>query len=84
MEISKALSTNVQALAGGAGVFLPIAASYVRSEEQFGIYFFDLAGARFQGSDYACAGSGSSPAGADSSNSTGCDGLGHLRRFSFT
>jgi proteasome beta subunit len=42
-----------------AGVFLPIAATYDRRALEFGIYFFDLAGARFQGAEYACAGSGS-------------------------
>lgn len=59
MEISKALSANIQAAASGSGVFLPIAASYDRKDQKFGIYFFDLAGARFAGADYACAGSGS-------------------------
>lgn len=59
MEISKALSSNLVNLEGGAGVFLPIAATYDRRAQEFGIYFFDLAGARFQGAEYACAGSGS-------------------------
>ena len=43
----------------GVGVFLPIAAVYDRKKEEFGIYFFDMAGAQFKGSEYACAGSGS-------------------------
>jgi proteasome beta subunit len=45
--------------ADGNGVFLPIAASYDPRSKAFGVYFFDLAGARFQSSGYACAGSGS-------------------------
>ncbi len=59
MEISKALSANLATAGGGGGVFLPIAATYDRRADEFGIYFFDLAGARFQGTEYACAGSGS-------------------------
>ncbi|HXH62045.1 MAG TPA: hypothetical protein VNI20_11890 [Fimbriimonadaceae bacterium] len=58
MEISKALSANMVNAEGG-GVFLPIAATYDRRAAEFGIYFFDLAGARFRGAEYACAGSGS-------------------------
>lgn len=58
MEISRALSGNM-AMAASGGVFLPIAAAYDRKKKTFGVYFFDGAGARFQDSDYACAGSGS-------------------------
>lgn len=58
MEISKALQSNMVA-ENVAGVFLPIAATYDRRAQEFGIYFFDLAGARFEGAEYACAGSGS-------------------------
>lgn len=58
MEISRALSGNM-AMAAEGGVFLPIAASYDKRRKTFGVYFFDGAGARFQDSDYACAGSGS-------------------------
>ena len=59
MEISKALSDNLSSASTGVGVFLPIAASYDRRAQEFEIYFFDLAGARFRGAEYACAGSGS-------------------------
>ncbi|MCH7926127.1 MAG: proteasome subunit alpha [Planctomycetes bacterium] len=59
MEISKALSENLQLASDGFGVFLPIAATYDRKADQFGIHFFDLAGARFESAQYACAGSGS-------------------------
>lgn len=58
MEISRALSGNM-AMAAEGGVFLPIAAAYDKRRKTFGVYFFDGAGARFQDSDYACAGSGS-------------------------
>lgn len=58
IEISKALSANLVNGESG-GIFLPIAATYDRHSEEFGIYFFDLAGARFRSSEYACAGSGS-------------------------
>ena len=59
MEISKALASNMVNIEGGSGIFLPIAATHDRRTDSFGIYFFDLAGARFQGAEYACAGSGS-------------------------
>lgn len=57
MEISRALAGN---MAGqGGGFFLPIVAAYDRANDEFGVYFFDGAGAKFLGSDYAAAGSGS-------------------------
>lgn len=59
MEISKALQGNLPAVAEGIGLFLPIAGVYDPERDEFGVYFFDAAGARFQSSDYACAGSGS-------------------------
>ncbi|MBS1715647.1 MAG: proteasome subunit alpha [Armatimonadetes bacterium] len=59
MEISRALRGNLPAVNEGLGLFLPIAAAYDKSTDSFGVYFFDAAGARFQSSDYACAGSGS-------------------------
>lgn len=58
-EITRALAGNLQAALEGIGAFLPIAAAYDRERDAFGIYFFDGAGARFRGSEYACAGSGS-------------------------
>jgi proteasome beta subunit len=58
MEISKALKSNVVS-ESMAGIFLPIAATFDRRAHEFGIYFFDIAGARFQSTEYACAGSGS-------------------------
>lgn len=59
MEISKALQSNLPAASNGIGLFLPIAATFDKATESFGVYFFDAAGARFQSADYACAGSGS-------------------------
>jgi proteasome beta subunit len=58
-EITKALASNMQMALSGIGVFLPIVASYDRSTNEFGVYFFDGAGARFENREYACAGSGS-------------------------
>ncbi|HZH97579.1 MAG TPA: hypothetical protein VEX38_01295, partial [Fimbriimonadaceae bacterium] len=59
MEISRALANNVAMAMQGIGVFLPIVAAYDRKTDEFGVYFFDGAGARFQNRGYACAGSGS-------------------------
>ncbi|MCB8932076.1 MAG: hypothetical protein M9921_03105 [Fimbriimonadaceae bacterium] len=59
MEITKALAANMPMAMQGIGVFLPIVAAYDRGRDQFGIYFFDGAGARFENGHYACAGSGS-------------------------
>lgn len=58
MEISRALAGNMPMAMQGA-VFLPIAGTYDPKTDQFGVYFFDTAGARFHGADYATAGSGS-------------------------
>lgn len=58
MEISRALAGNLP-MAMQGGVFLPIAAAYDKKSGEFGVYFFDTAGARFMGADYATAGSGS-------------------------
>ncbi|MGE0000625.1 MAG: proteasome subunit alpha [Fimbriimonadaceae bacterium] len=57
-EVSRALSGNLPS-ANGAGLFLPIAATYDPVQEKFGVHFFDAAGARFESGAYACAGSGS-------------------------
>jgi proteasome beta subunit len=59
MEISKALASNVVNPESLSGIFLPIAATFDRRAQEFGIYFFDIAGARFRSAEYACAGSGS-------------------------
>ena len=58
-EISRALAGNAPMAMQGIGVFLPIVAAYDKESQQFGVYFFDGAGARFQNGSYACAGSGS-------------------------
>jgi len=58
-EISRALAGNAPMAMQGIGLFLPIVAAYDRKKGDFGVYFFDGAGARFQNGSYACAGSGS-------------------------
>jgi len=58
-EISRALAGNAPMAMQGIGLFLPIVAAYDKKKEEFGVYFFDGAGARFQNGSYACAGSGS-------------------------
>jgi proteasome beta subunit len=59
MEISRALANNMSLAMQGIGAFVPIVAAYDPVKEEFGVYFFDGAGARFQNHSYACAGSGS-------------------------
>ncbi len=59
MEISRALAGNAPMAMQGIGLFLPIVSAYDKKKDEFGVYFFDGAGARFQNGDYACAGSGS-------------------------
>lgn len=58
-EISRALASNLEMAMSGIGLFLPIVAAYDREADDFGVYFFDGAGARFENNEYACAGSGS-------------------------
>jgi proteasome beta subunit len=58
-EISRALAGNAPMAMQGIGLFLPIVAAYDKKRDEFGVYFFDGAGARFQNGSYACAGSGS-------------------------
>lgn len=58
-EISRALAGNAPMAMQGIGLFLPIVAAYDPDEDDFGVYFFDGAGARFENGSYACAGSGS-------------------------
>lgn len=59
MEISRALAGNLPMAMQGIGLFVPIAATYDRKEKEFGIWFFDTAGAKFSSTTYAAAGSGS-------------------------
>ena len=58
-DISKALANNAPMAVQGIGMFLPIVSVYDAKQDDFGVYFFDGAGARFQNGSYACAGSGS-------------------------
>jgi proteasome beta subunit len=59
MEIGRALAANQADALAGVGFFLPIVAAYDPQADQFGVYFFDGAGARFTNGSFACAGSGS-------------------------
>lgn len=58
-EISRVLASNMPMAMQGIGLFVPILAAYDKQAKDFGIYFFDGAGARFHSAEYACAGSGS-------------------------
>ena len=58
-EVSRALAGNAPMAMQGIGLFLPIISAYDKKKDEFGVYFFDGAGARFQNGSYACAGSGS-------------------------
>lgn len=58
-EVSRALAGNLQSAMDGNGLFIPILAAYDSAKDEFLIYFFDGAGARFAGQEYAAAGSGS-------------------------
>lgn len=58
-EISRVLAQNAPMAMQGIGLFIPIIAAYDEQNEDFGVYFFDGAGASFENSSYACAGSGS-------------------------
>jgi proteasome beta subunit len=58
-DISRALANNAPMAAQGIGMFIPIVSVYDERKDEFGCYFFDGAGARFQNASYACAGSGS-------------------------
>lgn len=58
-SISQALAGNAPMAMQGIGLFLPIVSAYDPETGEFGVYFFDGAGARFENGSYACAGSGS-------------------------
>jgi proteasome beta subunit len=58
-EISRALAGNAPMAMQGIGLFLPIVSAFDAKKNDFGVYFFDGAGARFENGSYACAGSGS-------------------------
>ncbi len=58
-EVSRALAGNMANAMNGFGVFVPVMAAYDTKDDLFSVYTFDTAGARFEGADYAAAGSGS-------------------------
>jgi len=58
-EISRVLAQNAPMAMQGIGLFIPIIAAYDERADEFGVFFFDGAGASFENNSYACAGSGS-------------------------
>lgn len=58
-EVSRALVGNLNSAMEGIGLFLPILGAYDVRLDDFKVFFFDAAGAKFEGHDYATAGSGS-------------------------
>lgn len=58
-EIGRSVAANMAASMEGVGIYIPIVATFDRAKDEFLIYFFDGAGARFPHPHYAAAGSGS-------------------------
>ncbi|MBV6458172.1 MAG: Proteasome subunit beta [Fimbriimonadaceae bacterium] len=58
-EISRTLVSNLGSAMEGIGLFLPILGAYDPRLDDFRVFFFDAAGAKFDGDEYAAAGSGS-------------------------
>lgn len=58
-EISRSVGANMAASMEGVGIYIPILATYDKVKDEFGIWFFDGAGARFHNQGFAAAGSGS-------------------------
>ncbi|MBL8049011.1 MAG: hypothetical protein JNJ45_10060 [Chthonomonas sp.] len=58
-EIGRSVAANMAASMEGVGIYIPIVATYDKPKDEFLIYFFDGAGARFPHPHYAAAGSGS-------------------------
>jgi proteasome beta subunit len=57
-EVSRALAGNLPVTMEGIGLFLPLVSAYDESKEEFGIYFYDAMGARFESGAFGAAGSG--------------------------
>lgn len=58
-EVTRALTSNLQFALDGVGMFLPLISAYDETSDQFGIYSYDVLGARFQNDEFGAAGSGS-------------------------
>ncbi|MEW5883676.1 MAG: proteasome subunit alpha [Armatimonadota bacterium] len=58
-EVTRALSSNLQFALDGVGMFLPLISAYDEASGEFGIYLYDVLGARFQNDEFGAAGSGS-------------------------
>ncbi|MER3466739.1 MAG: proteasome subunit alpha, partial [Armatimonadota bacterium] len=57
-EVTRALSGNLQFALDGVGTFLPLISAYDETKDEFGIYMYDVLGARFQNDEFGAAGSG--------------------------
>ncbi|MCH8273235.1 MAG: proteasome subunit alpha [Armatimonadetes bacterium] len=57
-EVSRALAGNLPATLEGIGIFLPVVSARDPRTGDFGIYFYDAMGARFESGDFGAAGSG--------------------------
>jgi proteasome beta subunit len=58
-EVTRALSSNLEFALDGVGMFLPLISAYDPRTDDFGIYLYDVLGARFQNDEFGAAGSGS-------------------------
>lgn len=59
MEVSRALSGNLSMTLEGIGVFLPVVSAFNTDTGEFGIYAYDVMGAKFAAGEFGAAGSGS-------------------------
>lgn len=57
-EVTRALSGNLQFALDGVGMFLPLISAYDAASDDFGIYLYDVLGARFENDEFGAAGSG--------------------------
>lgn len=57
-EVSRALAGNLPVTMEGIGLFLPVVSAYDGNSGEFGIYFYDAMGARFESGAFGAAGSG--------------------------
>jgi proteasome beta subunit len=57
-EVTRALTGNLQFALDGVGMFLPLISAYDSMKDEFGIYMYDVLGARFENDEFGAAGSG--------------------------
>ncbi|RMG27062.1 MAG: proteasome subunit alpha [Armatimonadetes bacterium] len=58
-EVTRALGSNLEFALDGVGMFLPLISAYDPRTDDFGIYLYDVLGARFENDEFGAAGSGS-------------------------